>query len=80
MAAVWSCGALVWAKGMHAHVAPEDKILHCLKAITKNRNVHAGLCPLHSNACTYCSRSVQNVVSVLYILDPPEQLSFSYHL
>ena len=32
-----------------------SQILHCLKAITKYKNMHACLCALRSHACTYHS-------------------------
>ena len=38
------------------HLLHHSRILHCLKTITKHRNVHAPLCALYSHACTYHSQ------------------------
>ena len=38
------------------HFLHHLQILHCLKAITKYRNMHVCLCALRSHACTYHSQ------------------------
>ena len=45
-----------WTLLSNFHLLHHPQTLHCLKAITKYRNVHAYLCALRLHACIYHSQ------------------------
>ena len=57
-----------WTLLANFHFLHHHKILHCLKAIDKCRNMHPHLCALCLHACTYCSRSVKIILSIHWTL------------